>query len=98
MNHQVTIFRVIQELINNAVKHAKATEVLIQFIREGNTIDITVEDNGVGMSKEVLEKEQKGMGLSNLKTRIAYLKGELDFHSIKNEGTTVNIHLNINAA
>lgn len=98
MNHQVTIFKVIQELINNAVKHAKATEVLIQFIREGNTIDITVEDNGVGMSKEVLEKEQKGMGLSNLKTRIAYLKGELDFHSINNEGTTVNIHLNINAA
>ncbi|TKD66508.1 sensor histidine kinase [Flavobacterium sp. ASW18X] len=98
LNHQVTIFRVIQELINNAVKHAKATEVLIQFIREGNTIDITVEDNGIGMSKEILEKEQKGMGLSNLRTRIAYLKGELDFHSIKNEGTTVNIHLNINAA
>lgn len=97
-NQQVTIYRVIQELINNAIKHAKATEVLVQYMREGNHVDITVEDNGVGLDSGVLESESTGMGLSNLRTRVAYLKGNLDFYTEKNEGTTVNVHITIDAA
>jgi signal transduction histidine kinase len=89
---------VVQELISNAIKHAKATEVLVQYMREGNNVDITVEDNGIGIEKEVLENKGSGMGLSNLRTRVAYLKGVLDFHTEQNEGTTVNVHININAA
>ena len=99
LNQQVTMYRVIQELINNAIKHAKASEVLVQYIREGNQIDITVEDNGIGMADQKIKEEgAKGMGLSNLQTRVAYLKGDLDFHSEENEGTTVNVHINIDAA
>ncbi|NHF58560.1 hypothetical protein FK220_004375 [Flavobacteriaceae bacterium TP-CH-4] len=99
LNQQVTMYRVIQELINNAIKHAKASEVLVQYIREGNQIDITVEDNGIGMADQKIKEEGgKGMGLSNLQTRVAYLKGDLDFHSEENEGTTVNVHINIDAA
>lgn len=98
LSQQVTMYRVIQELINNAIKHANASEVLVQYIREGNTIDITVEDNGIGFTKEVSENETTGMGLSNLKTRVAYLKGNLDYTSELNEGTTVNVHINIDAA
>ncbi|MEP3207946.1 MAG: sensor histidine kinase [Maribacter sp.] len=99
INQQVTMYRVIQELINNAIKHAKATEVLVQFMREGNQVDITVEDNGVGFNQnESLQKKGSGMGLSNLQTRVAYLKGNIDFESEKNEGTTVNVHINIDAA
>ena len=98
LNQQVTIYRVIQELINNAVKHSEATEILVQYIREGNTVDITVEDNGIGFIKEDQPSNNKGMGLSNLRTRVAYLKGELDVQSEANEGTTVNIHINIDAA
>ncbi len=97
-NQQVTMYRVIQELINNAIKHARASEVLVQYMREGNIIDITVEDNGVGMDKEVLENEASGMGLANLRTRVAYLNGDLDFQTVENEGTTVNVHINIDAA
>jgi signal transduction histidine kinase len=99
INQQVTMYRVIQELINNAIKHAKATEVLVQFIREDNQVDITVEDNGVGFNKnKSLNKKDSGMGLSNLQTRVAYLKGNIDFESEENEGTTVNVHINIDAA
>lgn len=99
INQQVTMYRVIQELINNAVKHAKATEVLVQYMREGNKVDITVEDNGIGFNKnERLKQKDHGMGLSNLQTRVAYLKGIIDFESEENEGTTVNVHLNIDAA
>ncbi|MFK7810853.1 MAG: sensor histidine kinase [Maribacter sp.] len=99
INQQVTMYRVIQELINNAIKHAKATEVLVQFMREGNQVDITVEDNGVGFNKnESLKEKNSGMGLSNLQTRVAYLKGDIDFETEENEGTTVNVHINIDAA
>ena len=99
INQQVTMYRVIQELINNAIKHAKATEVLVQYMREGDQVDITVEDNGIGFDKsKSLKQEDSGMGLSNLQTRVAYLKGNIDFESEENEGTTVNVHLNINAA
>ena len=98
IQQQVTIYRVIQELINNAVKHAKASEVLVQYIREDDKVDITVEDNGVGFNKNTEDTKDNGMGLSNLRTRVAYLKGDLDFHSEENEGTTVNVHINIDAA
>jgi len=99
INQQVTMYRVIQELTNNAIKHAQASEVLVQFIREGDQVDITVEDNGIGFNKkESLKKKDAGMGLSNLQTRVAYLKGIIDFETEENEGTTVNVHININAA
>ncbi|MDO1513293.1 sensor histidine kinase [Maribacter confluentis] len=98
LNQQVTMYRVIQELINNAVKHAKASEVLVQYMREGNNVDITVEDNGIGFIKEISDEATTGMGLLNLRTRVAYLKGNLDFNSELNEGTTVNVHINIDAA
>ncbi|WP_273565425.1 tetratricopeptide repeat-containing sensor histidine kinase [Maribacter halichondriae] len=97
LNQQVTMYRVIQELINNAIKHAEATEVLVQYMREGNNVDITVEDNGVGFSKDATTDENRGMGLSNLRTRVAYLKGNLDFQSEENEGTTVNVHITIDS-
>jgi len=99
LNQQVTMYRVIQELINNAIKHAQASEVLVQFMRTGNQVDITVEDNGVGFdkNKNPVQKDS-GMGLSNLETRVAYLKGNIDFESEENEGTTVNVHINIDAA
>ncbi|WP_175416239.1 sensor histidine kinase [Aggregatimonas sangjinii] len=98
IQQQVTMYRVIQELINNAIKHAKASEVLVQYMREGNNVDITVEDNGIGFEKNKNNTHDNGMGLSNLRTRVAYLKGDLDFHSEVNEGTTVNVHINIDAA
>ena len=98
LNKQVMIYRVIQELINNAIKHANATEVLVQYMREGDRVDITVEDNGIGFDeRKNLKQNEIGMGLSNLQTRVAYLKGNIIFESEENEGTTVNVHLNIDA-
>lgn len=95
---RITLYRVIQELINNAIKHAHASEVLVQYVREGNQVEITVEDNGKGFEKGIEAHKGSGMGLSNLKTRVAYLKGNLDFLSDVNEGTTVNVHITIDDA
>ena len=93
-NVALTIYRIIQELINNAVKHSKASEVLVQYLVADNKINITVEDNGQGFSIQDLQ-EKRGMGLNNLKTRVAYLNGEIDFDSNLDEGTNVNIVINL---
>ncbi|MEO9892311.1 sensor histidine kinase [Aurantibacter sp.] len=98
LNQQVTMYRVIQELINNAIKHANASEVLVQYMRDGNKVDITVEDNGTGFNKDKLVYKEGGMGIDNLRTRVAYLKGDLEFHSEANEGTTVNVQITVDAA
>ncbi|MBD0779059.1 sensor histidine kinase [Maribacter sp. ANRC-HE7] len=97
LNQQVTMYRIMQELINNAIKHAKASEILVQFMRDGNKVDITVEDNGIGFKEETLVDKADGMGISNLRTRVAYLKGDLEIHSEENEGTTVNIQITLDA-
>ena len=93
-NTSLTIYRIIQELINNAVKHSKATEVFVQYLEEGERINITVEDNGVGFDKESISKKT-GMGLNNLKTRVTYLNGDIDIISSQEEGTTVHIVIDL---
>ena len=93
-NSSLTIYRIIQELINNAVKHAQATEILVQYIREGNKIDITVEDDGVGFCTDRPYLVTR-MGLTNIKTRVTYLNGKMDLQSLANEGTTVNIQIDV---
>src|SRR5206468_5605274 len=68
-NIEIIIYRIIQELLNNIFKHAKATEVLVQLLREENRLSITVEDNGKGFDIHDLEKT-KGAGWANIRNRI----------------------------
>ncbi len=90
----LTLYRIMQELINNAIKHAKASVILVQYIKEGDKIDITIEDNGVGFEMESNDKKQ-GMGFSTLKTRVEYMNGDIDIQAIPAEGTTINIQINL---
>ncbi len=91
---EIIIYRVIQELLNNVFKHAKASEVLVQVLREGQRVSITVEDNGVGLDVITLEKT-KGAGWTNIRNRVDYLKGKLDLHSEPGKGTSINIELTV---
>jgi signal transduction histidine kinase len=72
-NKQIHLYRIIIEIIHNAIKHATATLIDIQMYIEKNEIEIIIEDNGIGFAKE---KMNSGIGLSNIQTRIKYLKGE----------------------
>lgn len=91
---QTMVYRVVQELINNAVKHSKASDVLSQvFVEEQGQINITVEDNGVGFN---LDEQGSGLGMTNLKNRVDYLGGILDIQSEKGQGTTINIEIDLN--
>lgn len=87
------IYRIIQELINNAVKHAQAKEILVQLAFTDTKIVITVEDNGKGYDANNV-KNQKGDGLNNIEYRVQYLNGTIDTVTSPNNGTAVNIELN----
>ncbi|MDR6565512.1 sensor histidine kinase [Chitinophaga ginsengisegetis] len=90
---QVIIYRIAQELLTNAVKHAGAKNILLQCNQRDNRFFITVEDDGTGFNKDVLHENQ-GMGFINIKTRVAYLNGKIEILSRGNQpGTSINIEV-----
>lgn len=89
------IFRILQESLNNAAKHAEATEITISAKAENHLLSISITDNGKGFDQQsscVL----KGHGLNNIRERASLLKGEASILSIQGEGTTVKIEIPIN--
>jgi len=91
---EIIIYRVMQELLNNILRHAAASQAYIQVIRENNRLSIVVEDNGKGFDTATLESS-KGAGWVNIRSRVEYLKGQLDIHSEPGKGTLVNIEFNV---
>jgi len=91
---EIIVYRIIQELLNNILKHASASEAFVQLVRETNRLNVVVEDNGNGFDTTLLEKS-KGAGWMNIRSRVDYLKGQLDIHSEPAKGTLVNIEFNI---
>ena len=91
-NKASIIYRLIQELVNNILKHAQASNALVQIIRKDNTISITVEDDGKGFDTALLQ-HSNGIGYNNLKSRVAYLNGTMDVETGIEKGTSVNIEI-----
>lgn len=91
-NIETVLYRVIQECVNNAIKHAGATTLDISLIRDKDGISGTVEDNGKGFDTSDKEKFE-GIGLRNIVTRIEYLKGTVDFDSAPGRGTLIALHV-----
>jgi signal transduction histidine kinase len=90
---QVIIYRIAQELLTNAVKHAAAKNILLQCNQRENKFFITVEDDGTGFNEDILHENQ-GMGFINIKTRVAYLNGKIEILSRGNQpGTSINIEV-----
>lgn len=87
---ELIIYRIIQELINNVLKHAQAAECLVQVSFLVDHLSITIEDNGKGFD---VKKESNGMGWSNIRQRVEFLKGTLDLHSSTSSGTSVQINI-----
>lgn len=90
----ITIYRIIQELINNIIKHSQATKAIVQLTKFQNIIQITVEDNGIGFKKEETNNS-KGIGFSSIKKRINLFNGSLNIESEPNKGTSIYIELKI---
>lgn len=87
-----TIFRIIQELVNNCIKHSGATHLQIS-VRKNKAIEILVTDNGKGFEYEKLNNPPKGAGLTSIRNRLALYNGKLDISSAPGKGTTVRVQL-----
>jgi two-component system, NarL family, sensor kinase len=92
---EIMLFRIIQELLNNIIKHAHATEAIIQFIREDERLSVIVEDNGQGFNTQETD-EQNHSGIATIQSRVNYLNGKMSIDSEKNVGTTVMMDFLIN--
>ena len=92
----VTVYRIVQELVNNAIKHAVAKNVLVQlhYTEIEKQLAITIEDDGKGFDTASL-KQTTGMGWSSIQNRVDFLKGKIDVHSVIGEGTSVLIEIAI---
>ena len=91
-NIETVLYRVMQECVHNAIKHAGATTLDISLIRDKDGISGTVEDNGKGF--DAADKDNfEGIGLKNITTRIEYLKGTVDFDTAPGRGTVVAFHV-----
>ncbi len=91
-NVEIVLYRVIQESVNNVIKHAGASRLDIQLVRETNGVTATIEDNGKGFDTSNYEKFD-GIGLKNILTRTEYLKGTVDISSSPQKGTLVAIYI-----
>ncbi len=86
------IFRVVQELVQNVIKHAKATVVVVQLSYNSGMLSVTVEDNGVGFDVHKA-KHHDGIGLKNVEGRVRMLHGKMDVQSNTGKGTSVFIEV-----
>lgn len=85
---EIMLYRIVQELLNNIIKHAKATEAIVQFNRDAQRLMVTVEDNGIGFSLQHAD-DKKHTGLEIIKSRVHYLQGNISIDSQEKVGTTV---------
>jgi two-component system NarL family sensor kinase len=92
----VIIYRIVQELLNNIIRHASALQAFVQLDFHDNNLEITVEDNGMGFDTSLL-LTSAGIGWSNIQNRVEYLMGKIDVQSVPKQGTTVNIDLPLRA-
>ncbi len=89
---ETVLYRVIQESVNNVIKHAAATSLDISINQDDTGIDLMIEDNGKGfVLEEAVQKD--GIGLQNIKSRIDFLKGTVNWSSALGKGTLVAIHI-----
>ncbi len=86
------LFRIIQEVTTNAVKHSGATKLFIQLMCHSGGLNVLIEDNGCGFEINTL-KPGGGMGIKSVESRVHYLGGSVEYDSSPGHGTTVNINL-----
>jgi two-component system NarL family sensor kinase len=91
-NTEAVLYRVVQESVNNVIKHSGASSLDIQLTKDEDGINAMIEDNGKGFNAQEAESFA-GMGLKNIQSRVNYLKGTVDFSSEPGKGTLVAIHI-----
>jgi len=88
IDRHLHVFRILQELMNNSLRHGKATEIWISFTKVATIATCNYEDNGVGFDSKNAEN-QKGLGMKNIDSRVSFLNGDIKINSEINKGISV---------
>ncbi|MRX38209.1 sensor histidine kinase [Flavobacterium sp. LC2016-23] len=88
IDRHLHVFRILQELMNNSMRHGKASEIWITFRNDGDMKTCNYEDNGVGFDMENVEN-QKGLGMKNIDSRLSFLDGTIQINSEIGNGIAV---------
>ena len=93
---EIAVYRVVQELLNNVMKHAHASEVVVHVAHEDSRLEVSVEDNGCGFETAALAAQPlTGIGLAGMRNRVALLGGELSINSQLGRGTIVSFEVSV---
>ena len=92
---EVAAFRIVNELVNNAIKHANASKIDVQLVQEHERISITVYDDGCGFEPKLIDRTKPG-GLNNIESRVLSFNGRLDIFSAPQKGTEISVEFNLN--
>ncbi|WP_240675933.1 sensor histidine kinase [Ammoniphilus sp. CFH 90114] len=87
----IGLYRIVQELLNNAYKHSNADQVCLSLLSQGDEIHFTYADDGVGMDRELLEGSFQHMGIAGIEKRVLSLEGKVEFHTSPQQGFRVGI-------
>src|SRR5690606_6538910 len=91
---ELSVYRIVQELLQNIVKHARATKAIIQLSFNEGLLNVTVEDDGRGF-EHIRDKEASGMGIKNIYARAGAMGANLEIESKPGFGATVYLELDI---
>ena len=92
-NIELSIYRIVQEVFNNMIKHANAKQILVSFVVTGNNLRINIADDGVGFDTQKIYTSS-GIGWSNIITRAKIINANLDVNS-NSKGTNIVLNINI---
>lgn len=94
-SYEITLYRVVQELLNNSFKHSQSTKIYLQLFYYEDSILLMYEDDGKGFDLKEVQKKSKGIGLKNIEHRIKLIKGNIHFETEKNKGFLCTIEIPI---
>jgi signal transduction histidine kinase len=92
---ELTMYRIVQELVNNALKHSGATQINIQLFSEPKRLFAQVTDNGKGFDPEMIDKERKGKGIDNIRDRVTAINGKFEIWSQPGQGAEITVEMEI---
>lgn len=92
---EIAVYRIIQELLNNIIKHAKASQATIEVTCQRNMLQVSAKDNGIGFEEKSTLLRTKGIGLASILNRVKLLNGEVALESSPGSGTVVSVEIKI---
>jgi signal transduction histidine kinase len=89
---EIMLYRAAHEMINNALKHAEATQINVQLVQESDRVSLTIQDNGKGFDPAI---KTEGMGLENIRNRVETYNGKMTLYSSPENGTEINVEIQL---